>query len=298
MLDLHIPVIPGKNKLPLVIWHSGSAWFSDNGKSFPVSDIVDFFTQQGYAFANVNVRSSFQVRFPGQLFDIRAAIRWLRENAGDYNIDPNRFAIMGNSSGGWVAAIAATTSDIWEFDGETDVQTSSAVQVAVPFFPPTDFLSMDEFAAANNLPMGFAYPHDDPYSPEGFLIECPGEVFPVTLLSIQDCPDETEAADPSSYIEGAEIPIWVLHGGEDPLLPYNQSQLVYEATTAEGNEARFTFVPTAEHDVNTVIDAEAATTWTTNRGGHETVVEGAGPSWDDIEHFLHVNLSRARGKGR
>ena len=53
---------------------------------------------------------------------------------------------MGNSSGGWAAAFAATTSDIWEFDGETDVQTSSAVQVAVPFFPPTDFLSMDEFA--------------------------------------------------------------------------------------------------------------------------------------------------------
>ena len=50
--------------------------------------------------------------------------------------------------------------------------------------------------------------------------------------------------------------------------------------------------------VGDIIDAEAATTWHTNRGGHVTVVEGTGPSWDDIEHFLHVNLSRARGNGR
>ena len=60
-------------------------------------------------------------------------------------------------------------------------------------------------------------------------------------------------------------------------------------------------MPSAGHLVDGedgIIDAEAATTWTNNRGGHETVVEGAGPSWDDIEQFLHVNLSRARGNGR
>ncbi len=71
---------------------------------------------------------------------------------------------MGDSSGGWAAALAATTSDLLELDGEMGVDgTSSAVQVAVPFFPPTDFLSIDEFAAANSLPMEEgAYPHDSP----------------------------------------------------------------------------------------------------------------------------------------
>ena len=77
-------------------------------------------------------------------------------------------------------------------------------------------------------------------------------------------------------------------------LPYNQSQLVYAATTGEGNEARFTLVPDAGHSVGDIIDAATATTWSTNRGGHETVAEGTGPSWDDIEAFIHVNLSRAR----
>lgn len=300
LLDLYLPNVPGNAELPLIIWHSGSAWFSNMAKDSPNAvAIAEEFTARGYAVATISIRSSFDARFPAQGYDVRAAVRYLRENAAEYGIDPNRFAFMGNSSGGWAAAFAATTSDIMELPGEEDVDgTSSAVQVAVPFFPPTDFLSMDEFAAANNLPMGFAYPHDSPTSPEGFLIECPDEIFPVYLLSIQDCPYETEAADPSSYIEGEEIPIWVLHGLEDDLLPFNQSELVYDTTTAEGNEARFTLVPSAGHSVDDIIDAEAATTWTTNRGGHEKVLEGTGPSWDDIEHFLHVNLSRARGNGR
>lgn len=301
LLDLYLPDVPGGAELPLIIWNSGSAFFSNTAKDDPGAvAIAEEFTARGYAVATISVRSSFDARFPALGHDVRAAVRWLRKNAAEYGIDPNRFAFMGNSSGGWAAAFAATTSDIMELPGEEVVDgTSSAVQVAVPFFPPTDFLSMDQFAADNGLPnTSFAYPHDSPTSPEGFLIACPGEVFPTTLLSIQECPEETEEADPSSYIEGAEIPMWVLHGLADILLPYNQSKLVYDTTTAEGNEARFTLVPSAGHDVNTIIDAEAATTWTTNRGGHETVVEGAGPSWDDIEQFLHVNLSRARGNGR
>lgn len=309
LLDLYIPDVPGKAKLPLVIWHSGSAWFSNSAKdSAGAVEVANEFTARGYAVATISIRSSIDARFPAQGYDVRAAVRWLRENAGEYGIDPGRFAFMGNSSGGWAAAFAATTSDILELPGEEGVDgTSSAVQVAVPFFPPTDFLSMDTFAAANGLPQGFAYPHDAPTSPEGFLIQCPGEpppVFPPIpaanpfLVSIQACPAETEAADPTTYIEGNEIPIWVLHGLEDVLLPFNQSQLVYEATILQGNEARFTIVPSAGHSVNEIIDAPAATTWITNRGGQERVIEGIGPSWDDIEHFLHVNLNRARGKGR
>jgi acetyl esterase/lipase len=297
LLDLHLPDVPGNAAaLPLVIWHSGSAWFSNTAKDTgEAATIAAEFTARGYAVATISIRSSFDARFPAQGHDVRAAIRWLRENAATYGIDPDRFAFMGTSSGGWATAFAATTSDTLVLPGEQGVDgTSSAVQVVVAFYPPTDFLSMDSFAAANNLPMGFAYPHDSPTSPESFLVECPGEVFPTVLLSIQDCPAETEQADPTSYIDGAEIPIWVLHGLADPLVPYNQSRLVYDATTGEGNEARFTLVPGAGHNMFQIVDADAATTWSTNRGGHERVVSGAGPSWDDIDRFLHTNLSRAR----
>jgi acetyl esterase/lipase len=301
LLDLHLPDVRGKGRLPLVIYHQGSAWMSNDVKATGnVPNVVEQFTSRGYAVAAINVRSSSDARFPAQGYDVRAAVRLLREAAPQYGIDPNRFAFLGDSSGGWSAAFAATTSDALQLPGETGIDgTSSAVQVAVPFFPPTDFLSMDAFATENGLPMAPGiYPHDAPDSPESRLIDCPGEVFPTQLVSIQACPAETEAADPSSYIRGAEIPVWVLHGLSDPLLPYNQSQLVYETTTTEGNEARFTLVSAAGHSVDEVIGAPTATTWSTNRGGRESVVDGPAPTWDDIERFLHTHLSRARGNGR
>jgi acetyl esterase/lipase len=302
LLDLYVPDVAGDGKLPLLIWHSGSGW-SDNdvkGDAGAVA-VVEEFTARGYAVASISIRSSSDARFPAQGLDVRAAIRYLRENAATYGIDPGQIAFMGNSSGGWATAFAATTSDILELDGEISVDgTSSAVQVAVAFFPATDFLSMDEFALANELPRADEfYPFDSPTSATGLLIQCPSEgpsegpPDPDALVSIQDCPDETERADPSSYVDGAEVPMWLLHGLVDPVVPFNQSQLLYDATTAAGNEARLTLASNASHEVNDIIDSGEATTWETNRGGHETETVGVGPSWDDIEHFIHTNLKRA-----
>lgn len=182
----------------------------DNGKAGAAA-IAEEFNPRGYAVAGVSVRSSFQVKFPGQLFDIRAAIRWLRSHADEYDVDPDRIAIMGNSSGGWVAAIAATTGDILRLDDEPDVgDVSSAVQASVPFFPPTAFLQMDqqtlEQKETYDLPFLPVIVHDDPSSPESNLIGCP----------IQACPGATEAANPITYVNGLEPPIHVFHGTFDP----------------------------------------------------------------------------------
>ena len=190
LLDLYIPQVPGEQELPLLIWTSGSAWFSDNGKAGAAA-IADEFNPRGYAVAGVSVRSSFQVKFPGQLLDIRAAIRWLRSHAEDYNIDPDRIAIMGNSSGGWVSAIAATTSDILQLDGEPDVGgVSSAVQASVPFFPPTAFLLMDQQTLEQKETYDLAFlpviVHNAPFSPESNLIRCP----------IQTCPGRYRGCEP------------------------------------------------------------------------------------------------------
>lgn len=298
LLDLYLPS-DVEGDVPLLIWHSGSAWFSNTAKDEDDAvSIAENFTARGFAVATLSIRSSFDAPFPAQGYDVRAAIRYLRENAADHGIDTERFAFMGNSSGGWATAFAATTSNELELPGEPGVNgVSSAVHVAVPFFPPTDFLSMDAFAEANDLPQGFAYPHDAPTSPEGLLIQCPGEpaVVPAApgpdlvaenpdLVSLQECPTEAEAADPSSYVDGEEIPMWVLHGLADELLPFNQSELLYEATTTQGNIARYTLVPTAGHSVNDIVGAENATTRTYE--GSEIVTETTGPSWDDIEQFI------------
>lgn len=300
LLDLHIPKTGTNEPMPLIIWHSGSAWLSNTTKdSENASLAVEEFTARGYAVATISIRSSLDARYPAQGHDVRAAIRWLRENSTKFNIDPNRFAFMGDSSGGWATAFAAATSGIAQLPGETVANgTSSAVQVAVPFYPPTDFLTMDSFATANNLPKGFAYPHDGKSSPESLLIQCPDEPAPTrvpdpneALMSIQDCPAETQAANPATYITGKAVPIWVLHGEVDNLVPYNQSQKVYDTTKALGNTAKITLVPTGNHNLSTIIGSAQATTKTTNAGKEQTET-GTGPTWNDIELFIKTNFNR------
>jgi acetyl esterase/lipase len=109
--------------------------------------------------------------FAGQLYDIKAAIRWLRANADRYRLDPGRFALTGESSGGWTATMAGVTGDVRDLEGDIGVRgPSSRVQAVLPFYPPTDFLQMDAHMLQGCLPFnatfGLTDCHADPRSPE------------------------------------------------------------------------------------------------------------------------------------
>src|SRR3954447_2227330 len=108
-LDLYIP--SGTGPFPVIIWTGGSAWMADTGKNSAPGFAAQL-NPAGYAVAGVSIRSSSQVKFPGQVHDIKAAIRWLRANAGKYNLDASRIGISGDSSGGWTTAMAALTGDV------------------------------------------------------------------------------------------------------------------------------------------------------------------------------------------
>jgi acetyl esterase/lipase len=89
VLDLYLPQAAHDTPLPLLIWTGGSGWMADNGKD-SAGPIAQAFNPRGYAVAGVSIRSSSQVKFPGQLYDIKAAIRWLRAHAREYRLDPRR----------------------------------------------------------------------------------------------------------------------------------------------------------------------------------------------------------------
>ena len=232
-LDLYIPA-DAKAPLPVVIWTGGSAWRRDDGKDtagLPASRL----NRAGYAVAGVSVRSSGQIRFPGQVHDIKAAIRWLRANAAKYNLDPNHIAIMGTSSGAWTTAMAAVTGDAPEMEGAVGITgVSSGVQAAVAFFPPTNFLLMDAWALRKCEGASCA---DSPESPESLLVGC----------AIQTCPDKVQAANPVRYITPADPPIMILHGNSDQLVPHNQGELLYMAFNKVCRDAIFISLPKAQH---------------------------------------------------
>jgi acetyl esterase/lipase len=243
LLDLYLPETDAP--VPVVIWSGGSAWMADNGKDFGAW-LAPELNEAGFALAGVSIRSSAQTEFPGQLHDIKSAIRWLRANADQYGIDGTRIAVMGDSSGGWTSAMAGVTSDVPEFEGAIGTTgVSSAVQAVVAFYPPTRFLEMDANALEPCTPgvgmfgmfLGLGMCHDEEGSPESRLIGC----------AIQSCPDEVLRADPTQYISDQDPPIMILHGQSDPLVPYAQGELLYNSLSDACHDTIFITLPDAGH---------------------------------------------------
>jgi len=243
LLDLYLPS-GATRPTPVVIFSSGSAWLANNGRAgAPV--YAEQLNKLGYAVAGVAIRTSGQTKFPGQVYDIKAAIRWLRANAGKYNLDPNHIGIAGESSGGWLASMAAVTGDVPELEGNLGTTgVSSAVQAAVAYYPPTDFLQMDRWALrpcdpkAGLRPLG-AFCHDGAGSPESMLIGC----------AIQSCAEKTQRANPANYISKADPPILIIHGASDALVPHAQGELFYQALNKACHDAVFISLPVAGHAV-------------------------------------------------
>ena len=119
-LDLYIPT-GATTPLPVVIWTAGSAWMADTGKN-GAGRLAGQLNPAGYAVAGVSIRSSSQVTFPGQLHDIKAAIRWLRANAAKYNLDPNHIAAWGASAGGHLASMLGTSGDVADLEGDGSLE--------------------------------------------------------------------------------------------------------------------------------------------------------------------------------
>ena len=101
----------------------------------------------GYVTATVEYRLSPEAIYPAAVYDLKAAIRFLRANAKHYNIDPTRMAITGSSAGGQLAALIGMTSDIKKFDGnEGDLKISTKIQAIIDMDGILDFADPNESA--------------------------------------------------------------------------------------------------------------------------------------------------------
>jgi acetyl esterase/lipase len=293
LLDLYLP--PNATApSPVVIFSHGSAWFADNGRQ-DAQGLAAVLQEHGYAVAGVSIRSSRQAKFPAQVHDIKAAIRWLRANSKQHRLDPDHIAILGESSGGWTAVMAAVTGDVPALEGnEGTIGVSSAVQAAIAFYPPTDFSQMDAWAlrpcdAAAAVGRG-AFCHDAPSSPESQLVGC----------AIQTCADAVQRANPIRYISKADPPIMIIHGGSDPLVPHAQGELLYQALNKACRDAVFISMPVAGHGVwNSMMSdsalASAATRRSTASGGCAVELpKPYTPTWATVVEFLDRSMRQRR----
>ena len=199
-LDVTSPA--SETPLPLLVWVHGGGWAAgDKSGGNPAKLLMG----QGYAVAAINYRFSQHSAYPAQLHDCQAAIRFLREHAKEYNIDPNRVGVWGASAGGHLVALLGTTAGVKELDGQPDSKISDKVQAVCDWFGPTDLQKLVPPDDANNV------------------------VAKLVGGALGSHVEVAKKADPVNYLDADDAPLLIVHGTRDPLVPLSQSVYLYEA---------------------------------------------------------------------
>ncbi|MBC7771155.1 MAG: alpha/beta hydrolase, partial [Pyrinomonadaceae bacterium] len=134
--------------LPVIIWIHGGGWESGTKDASPAARLVSF----GYAAVSISYRFSQIAPYPAQIHDCKAAIRWVRAHAKEYNFDPDRIGVWGASAGGHLAALLGTSAGDQELEGEIGghLDQSSAVQAVCDWFGPTDMIKLCRMASGES----------------------------------------------------------------------------------------------------------------------------------------------------
>ncbi len=207
MLDLYLPTTPvGEGKLPIIVFIHGGGW-QNGDKNGGGGKVAPYVTTGKYAGASIGYRLSAEAQWPSQIHDCKAAIRWIKAHAGEHNLDPDRIAVWGTSAGGHLVAMLGSSGGVEDLEGEIGSysEQNGRIHCVVDFFGPTEMLTMGDHEST--------IPHNDPDSPESKLIGGP----------LQDNPDKAKSASPIEHVTSDDAPHLIVHGTEDPLVPYPQS---------------------------------------------------------------------------
>ena len=214
-LDIYLPN-GGKGPFPVIkAFHGGG--FSEGDKSRDYTDYMLQGLNHDYAVVTVDYRLSGEAKFPAAINDAKAAIRFIKVNAAQYNLNPNKIALWGSSAGGNLAALAGTTGGT---NNCYDTSLGNAnvlddVTAVVDWYGPTNFCVMDKQFTESELrdKVQGVHIYNTKYS------------FPSRYLgqNISKVPDLCKQADPTNYITSECPPFLIQHGTLDPLVPTQQS---------------------------------------------------------------------------
>lgn len=214
-LDIYFPKQPStEHPLPVVLIIHGT--FQNASKRAGLGFATDFASSGDYAAISIGYRLSDEAKWPAQIHDCKAAIRWVRANAKKYNLDGEHIGVIGPSGGGHLAALVGTTGGVTELEGTLGehLKVSSRVTCVVDLFGPTDLLTL-----GGN--------HNRANSPESRLIGGP----------LQEKRELARQASPTTYVTGDDPPFLMIHGTKDPNVPFAQSEVLALALENAGASA-------------------------------------------------------------
>jgi acetyl esterase/lipase len=214
-LDLAVP--PGDGPFPVIVMLHGGGWIKGDRSRF--RDEIEEAAWRGFVGVTVSYRlcktgedTPSVDGFPSPVQDVKAAIRFLRANAGQFNIDSDRIGIGGESAGGHIALLVGLTRPQDGLDGDVPADApSSEVQAVANVFGPTDLAALAR---------------DNPSS----------RILLVMLLGAAPelAPERYWEASPTSYVRRDAPPVLTIHGTADGLVPVGQARRLDAAMKKAG----------------------------------------------------------------
>ncbi len=214
-MDLYFPAAGGP--WPTLMYVHGGSWM--HGDKSEAALFAHGMTSLGYLVVSINYRLYPPHTYPAMVEDVKCAVRSLRAHVGEYNIDANRIAAMGTSAGGHLVSLLGTSDRSAGFDVGEYLDQSSRVKAVIALAAPLD------------LTKNFPNADIEMMKRIGF-----GE-------------DNIVQASPITYVTSDDPPFLLIHGDKDELVPYQQSQLMYDRLTQVGVHAELVIVKNAHHSL-------------------------------------------------
>ena len=233
LLDVYMPSSTANPYL--IIWIHGGAWHSGTKDSPPKS-----FVESGYALASVDYRLSVEAKFPAQLHDIKAAVRYLRANASKYGYRADKIVIAGSSAGGHLAVLAGVTNHDRELEGALGqyTNTSSSIEAILDYYGPSNFTTILKQS-----------------TPHGVSVRSPAMAL---LLGkpVDNASDAAQKASPVFQVDASDPPLLIFHGDQDIQVPINQSHELVGAYKSHNLKVQMEVVHGAGHSEKPYFDSQ------------------------------------------
>lgn len=226
------------DRKPAIVYFPGGGFISADHEKYIEMRMA--LAQAGFVVAAVEYRT-VPDKFPAPLEDAKAAVRYLREQANEYGIDPERIGALGDSAGGYVAQMLGTTNGERRFDQGLFLDKPSDVQAVVTLYGISCLLNIGA-----GFPEDIQKVHESPAVTEALLVNGPAFArFPGA--AIQSVPEKAADASAMGHLSGKKPPFLIFHGSADTNVSPLQSAQLYKGLLAGGNRAEYILVEGAGH---------------------------------------------------
>lgn len=212
LMDIYLPET-GEGPFPVVLSIHGGGWYYGCKSSFKLKPVLDEGLKRNFAVISMQYTLSVHGTFPLSVYDIKAAVRFIKANAEKYHFDPARIALWGLSAGAHLAALAVTSDASHQLEdlslGNADY--SSSVNCVAYLYGCTDLAETEHLLAQYGKPV-----NDDLHD-----LVTPAAMF-LGAAPI-DVPELVRQANPETYIDENCPPFIIQHGLNDGICPFQQS---------------------------------------------------------------------------